>query len=82
MTTEEALRPTAPDALQTPASLTERESQLLRQAGERVFALARKVSAAERREADLKRELEYAGRTVLSGSVSVARAGARLRGTF
>ena len=58
MTTEEALRPTAPDALQTPASLTERESQLLRQAGERVFALARKVSAAERREAELKRDLD------------------------
>jgi len=58
MTVEESVRPTFSDPLATPPSLTERESQLLRQAGERVFALARKVSAAERREQDMKRELE------------------------
>jgi len=56
MTTDEVLATAAREAL--PDSLTERESQLLRQAGERVFALARKVSAAERREAEVKRELE------------------------
>ncbi|HXU23971.1 MAG TPA: hypothetical protein VN697_08080 [Tepidiformaceae bacterium] len=56
MTTDEVLATAAREAL--PDSLTERESQLLRQAGERVFALARKVSAAERREGEVKRELE------------------------
>ena len=58
MTVEESVRPAISDPLATPPSLTDRESQLLRQAGERVFALARKVSAAERREEEIKRELE------------------------
>ncbi|MGH2633647.1 MAG: hypothetical protein ACRDG3_09585 [Tepidiformaceae bacterium] len=58
MTIDKTLLPELDVSPEPPASLTERESQLLRQAGERVFGLARKVAAAERRETDLKRELD------------------------
>ena len=42
------------------ASLTERESELLRRSGERIFALSRKVAAAEREIERLRSELGQA----------------------
>ncbi len=42
------------------ASLSERESELLRRAGERVFTLSRKVAAAEKENERLRSELRQA----------------------
>ena len=58
-TADQLISPSGFGIAPPPGPLTPRESDLLQQAGERVFVLARRLAAAERQEQEAKRSLDH-----------------------